>query len=614
MQARVVPSAQALQVGDKVEVKSEFVSNNKDSTQKIPVAARGRVLNIDANGDAQIDFGDFSIHWVLKSQWHNLEKEDDALEMINPEDGTDRIACLECGMARRWPRNVAHTTVGEVPEEVIQYVGAATKKTVVAHVSAKMPTREPSVCMPLFGKIELVRSWAKWPYFKHMLVQEFEYDLNNGRVFYDVKAQEEDHHGYMQLITLNSWWKELLSGVKQVGFGMMDIQANVMLIASFFTENAQNDDVVTRKMKYLFTVAWALSFLSCIVTSVMIAKRKWKVASAHTVGDLITQISRIEQLWCFAALVSFAFFNIPISVTDIVITLHPWTNVKKFAAVKCEGARAFMVGYFSEYEYRVSRRYGQQRLVPLQLLSKMVVFCFKVYLCTYDFSLILVVSCLSSIGSMASGWIIVVSLLFDRRILKQTLENKIQEYDEEVRSSARRGGIAQDTPHKRQAKAAAALLDKHYGKAAVAGVNKDLRKPVPTWAPSKGCESPGNDGSEKPCTKCGRKPCHGYVASQEANDTGPKKEAKVKLSEMSRDCHDAMLGPLKGGDIGEVVQVGPFLRGLGYRRLVRSQKEPQRCWWYDDDAITEVPSVPIRRWGRRARAAAEAAVCKVGTN
>jgi hypothetical protein len=351
------------------------------------------------------------------------EAEEDALEVEKPhrcvemvdlgKDRKERPACSHCGVAQRWPRNLSHVNVAALPSDRQHSLPPSTKKTLVAHVTAKPHTSEPTVFPPLFGKLELTTTRSSWPRWPRMLVKEFEYDTRTGNVFYDVSAQEEPHNDYMQLITLNSWISDLLGGVMQVAFSVVDLQANLMLIASFLSNPSTMPSITMNEM-LAFTVLWVVSVLISLCFAIRVAWRKYRAYAHHHTGDLITDLHFIENLRTFIGLVVFAFFNLPCSVTDIVLALHPWKNIQAFAAIKCDGVRAYTVGYFNENECRVRERFGQEYLLPSQLLTKKLTLCFKLYWCSKALSLVLLVSVISSLGSIVLAWIHFIGLVTDR--------------------------------------------------------------------------------------------------------------------------------------------------------------------------------------------------------
>jgi hypothetical protein len=73
---QATPGQEVFKVGDSVTVTAELKSGNVDCTRVLPVGACGRVVDIDEDGDARVDFGDPGEHWVLKGNWHKLAKED----------------------------------------------------------------------------------------------------------------------------------------------------------------------------------------------------------------------------------------------------------------------------------------------------------------------------------------------------------------------------------------------------------------------------------------------------------------------------------------------------------------------------------------------------------
>lgn len=60
-----------LKRGQTVRVKSEMQSGSAGG-RMIPAGVEGRVLTLDSNGDAIVDFGTLGKHWVLTKDFHNL--------------------------------------------------------------------------------------------------------------------------------------------------------------------------------------------------------------------------------------------------------------------------------------------------------------------------------------------------------------------------------------------------------------------------------------------------------------------------------------------------------------------------------------------------------------
>lgn len=65
-----------LEVGDIVSVDSKLISSNKACNIVILAGRRGQVIEIDSDGDAKIYFGGYGTHWVPRSDWHRLSKEE----------------------------------------------------------------------------------------------------------------------------------------------------------------------------------------------------------------------------------------------------------------------------------------------------------------------------------------------------------------------------------------------------------------------------------------------------------------------------------------------------------------------------------------------------------
>jgi serine/threonine protein kinase len=65
-----------LEAGDFVSVNSKLTSSNKACTMVLIAGQRGQVIEIDSDGDAKIYFGGYGTHWILRSDWRRLSKED----------------------------------------------------------------------------------------------------------------------------------------------------------------------------------------------------------------------------------------------------------------------------------------------------------------------------------------------------------------------------------------------------------------------------------------------------------------------------------------------------------------------------------------------------------
>lgn len=85
-------------------------------------------------------------------------------------------------------------------------------------------------------------------------------------------------------------------------------------------------------------------------------------------GDFIPKVPDIG----FIALTLFQYLGIDKEVRSMVIWLHPWKSVQPYAAVKCDGHRAFIVGYVSCYQFHVENAKGQFQVLPLQIFLKVI--------------------------------------------------------------------------------------------------------------------------------------------------------------------------------------------------------------------------------------------------
>jgi hypothetical protein len=160
--------------------------------------------------------------------------------------------------------------------------------------------------------------------------------------------------------------------------------------------------------------------------------------------------------------------------------------------------------------------------------------------------------------------------------------------------------VGEDSAQVRQFYAAQSLLQKYYGIEPEGGSpyrkteRKIFRSITEVLEERRTCD----DAPSRACDRCGG------TTMQFQRSTSSFSEAKHRsvatdamrpgsfvglMGRKYREFHDAEEGPLSLVDIGQVVQVGPYLRGLGARRLVRALTgaKAQQCWWYDEGALTE---------------------------
>merc|ERR1712032_583412 len=180
----------------------------------------------------------------------------------------------------------------------------------------------------------------------------------------------------------------------------------IMLIAALFSDSALSAEF--EQTRYYFSAAWFLTLGLSVLVAARTALWEWYVKAGPRVGDLITTTSTIDRLYVFLALVAFTFFDVEKQVRDIVIMLHPWKSVQPYAAFKCEGHRAYIVGYMDEYMFRLENRTGQWSVLPFNILTRTIIFALKLYMVLThvmsdskdQMSYTLVVSTLSSVATV----------------------------------------------------------------------------------------------------------------------------------------------------------------------------------------------------------------------
>mmetsp|Transcript_104154 Transcript_104154/g.269743 ORF Transcript_104154/g.269743 Transcript_104154/m.269743 type:complete len:555 (+) Transcript_104154:108-1772(+) len=342
---------------------------------------------------------------------------------------TWRSPCRTCKKQWPYPRNVSYRLVAPMPE----HIGPRTPRTVVAHQSA-VAKGEPDFSLPVMEQISFTSPYGMY---KKALVHEFEYHREQGTVFFDIRKQGGSNIAYARLITLNSWYISLFSAMLFVCLGAMDIQSNLALGFEMMIDENKNYAQFYMS-KYLFGLCWFGLVLLNIACAYREALWEWTIKSSALVGDLITECNSIDTVVCFFALVMFKFFFLEMHVKDIVILLHPWKAVQPYAAFKCENARGYLVGFPSEYVFRMENRAGQHLGLPIQMITKATVLAFKLWLAYWSehrrWALVF-----SSMTTACSTFWLFVKLYFvlkDRKVCRDELTTMAETGDERQRGMA----------------------------------------------------------------------------------------------------------------------------------------------------------------------------------
>jgi hypothetical protein len=193
----------------------------------------------------------------------------------------------------------------------------------------------------------------------------------------------DENQQYLRLITLNTWYWTLFSAVISVTFLVSDFQANTFLSTSLLRD--QDLIKASGQVRYIFPLVWLFFLLISIRSAYREAAMSWAVKTNPSKGDLISNCSRSSQRWTFMAMIAFEFFLLEKDIKDIVINLHPWKGVQDFSAFKCEGHRAFFLGFRSKSMHRAENCLSMWRCLPLHMLSKLVMLIMKLYLISMMF-------------------------------------------------------------------------------------------------------------------------------------------------------------------------------------------------------------------------------------
>eukprot|EP00928_Gymnodinium_smaydae_P081007 TRINITY_DN64592_c0_g1_i1.p1 TRINITY_DN64592_c0_g1~~TRINITY_DN64592_c0_g1_i1.p1 ORF type:complete len:728 (-),score=131.21 TRINITY_DN64592_c0_g1_i1:234-2417(-) len=483
--------------------------------------------------------------------------------LVEPVIGSSlQPACRSCGRGWRIPRNLPFINlVDDVPRDLLP----TTKEAVIAHLTTVPEDPKfggqnvESITSKVFEVLQLTANAVS---LKNKLVTEFKYHKETGEVHYEIDSSQcrSESYGYARLISLNSWYIDLFYTLMGVIFSVMDLQSNLLTMALLAQTSEDPREVLTF---YVFSGCYVGMIVVSVLFAIRYSSRDWRIHSQHRVGDLIKKAHWFDQTLAFLGLVLCNFFAVPQSVRDVVVTLHPWKSVQPFAAIKLEGTRMFTVGHKDEVMFRVGEYPGQHFLMPLQLSMRSFVFAFKVWLCTRNFQPMIVVSCISSTLGIVWGSYVWFLLMKARLELKSTLLRVIQDYMPV-------DGVS-DEFGKRQSEAAKKLLKLHFN-------IESTSEPAPV-TPIVEKEPMGASGSSDhiECSQCGRShPLSIQLVSFEQGD-------KVSLKSGYEHFFDAGRGPLAPGDVGEVVLLGPEVRGLYPRVLVEMQG---KTWWYDSGCLT----------------------------
>jgi len=322
--------------------------------------------------------------------------------------------------------------------EVLLGTSQGTLETVVVTQSFRGETA--TLPEALFSNIQLTHGGS--PVNGGKLVTQFGYSRNSPEICYGAAAQKTapDEWEYGLLVTLNSWYMALFTCLMSVSTTVADISANMMLCAALFGDSSQEG--LAKELgflRFVFASAWLLVLCASVLVAWRSALWEWHYKASPRVGDLITNCSAFDRCYTFAALVAFTFFDVQRQVKDIVAMLHPWKSVQPYAAIKCEGHRAYILGYLDAYMFRMENRIGQQMQLLWYILMKTAIFALKgwmllVFLSAPGKSLVqklqsslpLLVSLFSSVVCAGWAWYDFYHLRKDRNHVRRRLLEGLQ--------------------------------------------------------------------------------------------------------------------------------------------------------------------------------------------
>jgi len=498
---------------------------------------------------------------------------------------SERPCCKECKRGWRYPRNLSHVHKDTCAP---RHIKPTTKSTVVCHLNAYPGSSPPSpiISENVFKHINFTWNPGKGCVnMPHKLVEDFWYDMESGEVTYDY---DPDHQSdlrqwrYARLITLNSWYKQLLRAFILVGCSILDYYSNFLLIMRLIDSDPSDADRQIQqgmgRLKWPFICGWLFMVLVQCIWSVVEANTSWKYSTSERIGDLISHTGKSDTVVVFAALVFFIFFNVEGGIWDMPIKLHPWKSVQPFAAIKAEGTRCFVVGYKSREMYNVETRAGQFNRTWTQLVLNSMVFSSKLWVSIWYQQYSVILSCCTSFPTLCLGWSVWLRLFLDRQVMWRRLTKDVTKKDHE------------NELERREREAAIKLRQRFFM------TGKSLKRELA----DSGFVQSNVGQSQGMCPSCGR--------DENKLENLPKTNIQVGgVVQLSHDYelfHDSRHGPLEPEKPLRVIRVGPDVVGMGRRALVAPMDEEsaehdmESSWWLDVGALMDfkpTPESPLHR-------------------
>jgi len=127
-------------------------------------------------------------------------------------------------------------------------------------------------------------------------------------------------------------------------------------------------------------------------------------------------ITREINVWVvFMCLMLFTYFSVQKFATDIIMQCHPWKEVQQpFAAIKCEGHRAYLLGFPDVSLFEVENESRQWAMMPFHLFGSGIMFFAKLVIYIQVRWVAVLVSVLISFPSIIWAWVNFWKLKQDR--------------------------------------------------------------------------------------------------------------------------------------------------------------------------------------------------------
>lgn len=285
--------------------------------------------------------------------------------------------CNTCQLDWPMPRDILWPKQA-VPPEGLFSIRPDTPETIVVYQTfdrEKNPTIPAAVFKTFTFAME--GSLSDGPAGSRNLVEGIRYDRNSGSVTTSTVDAPSNTQAYLRIMHLNNWYWQLFVAVVTAVWKVMELESNMMLSAALFSD----PDLIKAlgSSRWAFIPSWIFLFLVSVYWAYCEACMEWITKTNPAKGDLISNCSRYSRLRTFLSMVAFEFFLIPKDVKDVVINLHPWKGVQDYSAFKAEGHRAFFVGYRSKTMHTVENFKSVWKNLPTQVLTKTLVFVFKVF-------------------------------------------------------------------------------------------------------------------------------------------------------------------------------------------------------------------------------------------